>query len=203
MSDLSTSLPAGGVGVDVGAEPDKDDWTGRMLDRVGPEGRVYAFEPDPEKFLRLKGLYGDRPNAVLEMKAAAEADGPVPLVKSGTHYSLLYKGVNPLEAEGVSLDSYFRDKPRVDCLKIDVEGGEYRVLQGCRSLVAANPGIHIYLELHLEFMAAAGITAAVTFSLLGELGLAVGHRLGEAIGADDFARVGNGCCVVLWRGGGQ
>ena len=45
----------------------------------------------------------------------------------------------------VSLDSFFKDKGRIDFIKMDVEGAEYSVLEGARNMIAGQKDIKIVL----------------------------------------------------------
>ena len=166
-------LTDGGVGVDVGAKLDGDDYVGMMLAAVGSFGKVYGFEPDPAGFAKLKEAYGDKPNVILEQKAVTNEDGPVPLIRDGSHYSLVHKGSSGLTAEGVTLDSYFKDTLKVDCVKVDVEGGEYKVLMGAREIIRRNPQIKFIVEMHQNILDQNGISEQKMAGLVEELGLDV------------------------------
>jgi FkbM family methyltransferase len=173
MSLISSEmLPVGGIGVDIGSKLDGDDYTGDMVAVVGPTGKVYSFEPDPDGFKALQDKYGSFPNVILEQKAVTDKDGPVQIVKSGTHYSLLYKG-DGLTVDGVSLDSYFKDVPKVDCVKTDTEGGEYRILKGAKELIKKNPQMLLIVEMHEGMLEGDGVTKGVWNALMEELGLEI------------------------------
>jgi FkbM family methyltransferase len=199
MPDVLDFLPVGGVGVDIGAEPDKDDWTGRMLQRVGETGKVYAFEPDPAKFVVLYAMYGGRSNVVLEQKAVADRSGPLTMVRQGSHYSLAYLGGSDLTVEAVTLDDYFAAVPMIHVLKIDTEGGEYRILQGARQVIQRNPQMIIALELHRTALAVSGVSIHDFVALLDELDLSIGHWHGEPVTEDELTASIEGQQFVVWR----
>jgi hypothetical protein len=52
--------------------------------------------------------------------------------------------------ESVTIDSITRDWPRVDLIKIDVEGAEERVWQGMQRTIADHPELVIALEVNVD-----------------------------------------------------
>ncbi len=103
---------------------------------VGDNGKVYAFEPDPENFALLKKnveINGYK-NVVLVQKAISNQTGKAKLFLSeenvGDHQIFDSKyGRKSIEIETVTLDEYFKDIV-VDFLKIDIQGAEQAALEG-------------------------------------------------------------------------
>jgi FkbM family methyltransferase len=140
---LASTLREGQVFLDIGANI--GFYSLFAAARVGPSGRVISFEPDPMTFESLKrsiasnGFTWAKPvNMALSNRA-----GEIPFftVSDGSAHSLVpeierranrYSGKVPvrvarlddLEKEGVL------DVPRVDLIKIDVEGEEERTVEG-------------------------------------------------------------------------
>jgi FkbM family methyltransferase len=130
--------------------------------RVGGEGRVYAFEPDPEAFALLQrnvavNGYGDgtrqtgdagRASVQTELLAASDITGPALLHRSpdnpGDHR--LYDsgdGRPTCPVAAVRLDDYFaRMGPSsvaaqgLRLVKMDTQGSEVRVLRGMDGLLS-------------------------------------------------------------------
>lgn len=137
-------LKKGGVCVDVGANFGHYALVAANL--MGEEGLVVAFEPHPQCFTLLKenaelALHG---NLVLEQAALGDEEGRLDLFTSldnpgghsfsSNHVRRVGKGVGKKVAvQTYTLDKYLSrsgiNRP-VDIIKIDVEGFEYRVLQG-------------------------------------------------------------------------
>ena len=125
-------------------------------------GKIYAIEADPLRFERLDKLCKEweksSTNKIFPIHAAAaESNTKVKFFitnsdRSGGFfpYSSPGKGHNwtEISVESTTLDNLFEDLDP-DLIKVDVEGGEYRVLQGakeilnrrkCKFLIEIHPG---------------------------------------------------------------
>jgi FkbM family methyltransferase len=102
-----------------------------------PHARIIGFEPDPHNFRKLQANVGHLPGVELHQLALASTDGPVSFYSSGAHDSWASSTLRtrpwqvPVEVEGQSLATVFRRLAvdQVDLMKIDIEGGEFVVLQ--------------------------------------------------------------------------
>ena len=137
--------------------------------RVGPKGRVYAFEPSPETARTLErhiALNGWQDRVEVVRAVASDLDGTVPFYVSGMSMAASLgrenmevlspdrpaEGAVKLEVPSVTLDRFCAScgvKP--DVLKIDVEGAELRVLRGARNLLATRR-LTILCEVHPKQM---------------------------------------------------
>jgi len=122
--------------------------------RVGPRGRVFAFEPDPDNFALLErnlaanGMAGPKANVQAERCAVDQESGLAQLHLSpdnqGDHR--LYDsgdGRPALPTRTVSLDGTFGDRERfpsgpgaLHLVKMDTQGCEARILRGAQALIA-------------------------------------------------------------------
>lgn len=100
-----------------------------MLGRY-PAACITAFEPDPDNANLLRDSahrngYGDR--LVLHEACAMPRDGPVRFATGGHQFSHVADGADErtVEVPGVDVFPFLRG---VDLLKIDIEGGEWRLL---------------------------------------------------------------------------
>ncbi len=165
------------VGANIGCH------TLRFARLVGPEGRVIAFEPMSVAFSRLKRNVGLNtfPNITLEKLAlsnctqrrevALACSWPL----SGVHDSLLH----PIHrgrafrdtVDFVSLDDYVRARGvgRIDLIKLDVDGHEFKVVQGAIEALQLHRPLMI-MELGIYSLAEAGDNFADLVSLLSHLG---------------------------------
>jgi len=137
---LSRYLSAGVTFVDVGANVGYFSLLAAA--RVGPGGRVIAFEPNPAncELLRLSmAVNGFEQRIDLRPVAVAEESGTVHFYTSGVDSNgRVFKpsdiaGLPTVEA--VTLDEALADCDRVDVIKLDVEGAEGRVWRGMQAIV--------------------------------------------------------------------
>jgi FkbM family methyltransferase len=163
-------LKRGDCAIDVGGHI--GFFTMQMAEAVGPEGRVYAFEPlDANADLLERSIaengFGGRVR--FQRAAAGAASGtatltfPVETLNSGGAY-LLRDGSAPLagnrkkEVPLVALDSLDLQRP-VRVIKMDVEGAEPQVLHGAARILKDDRPV-ILSELHpTQLERASGITA--------------------------------------------
>ena len=187
-------LKPGDSAIDVGAHI--GFFTMQMAAAVGPEGRVYAFEPlDLNADLLEQSVaengFGGRVD--FRRAAAGAAPGmatltfPVETLNSGGAY-LLRDGTAPLaghrkkEVPVVALDALDLRRP-VRLIKMDVEGAEPQVLRGAASLLQRDRPL-ILSELHpTQLERASGITASQFLAQIDAFGYRA-HRIQHAaIGA--------------------
>lgn len=145
---------------------------------AGPKGRVYAFEPDPHNFeLLVKNVEANGcRNVVCLRKAVADKTGEAALFLSpynrGDHRlqgSSL--GQASIRVEAVALDDLLSSEPRVDLVKMDIQGAEYRALLGMERLLRRSPGAALISELSPELLESAGDSAEAFLRKAEELGL--------------------------------
>ena len=150
---------------------------------VGPPGHVYSFEPDPTMFSYLmRNVTANRcENVTTVNKAVGGRTGMAKFIpdRQGSEGRVRWADSRgpDLDVAMVSMDDYFRaaGTPRIDFVKIDVEGSERSVLEGMRSLVAANPRIVLIFELNRSALRRAGDTPETLATLLAELGFDEGR----------------------------
>jgi FkbM family methyltransferase len=139
---IRRALGPGMIFVDIGANIGFFTILGAHL--VGANGRVYAFEPYQ---LNVKLLYasaklnGFEHIAVFPF-AASDGEGLLAFDNVGsngqvtTPHADLPSVLDTTLVYGARLDTVLRDVARVDVIKVDVEGAEYRALHGGRELLA-------------------------------------------------------------------
>jgi FkbM family methyltransferase len=136
---LRRIAPPGGTFFDVGAN------IGLITFGVGAQRRdlsIHAFEPDPENAERWRRNRRLNPGvaAKLEETAVGATAGEVALVRGGdSGWSFVAEpgAAGDVDVPVVSLDTYASAHgiPRIDVLKVDVEGYEAEVLRGATSLL--------------------------------------------------------------------
>lgn len=182
MGDLfERALSPGMVVLDLGA------FVGRYslfaARRVGPSGRVYAFEPDPRNFPFLAGniaANGMQDRVLAFPYAVAERSGTKTLFldpAEGSGSSLFFsrrRGVPGTPVQCVALDEFLDESLMVDVVKLDVEGGEYWALRGMeRTIQRGSARMAMFLECFPRGLRAAGASAWSLVERLHWLGFAV------------------------------
>ena len=167
---LMAQVQPGDIVADVGAFIGL--YTIALAKRVGPSGKVVAFEPDPENFAALKAhveLNRVADRVELIQAAVGAQDGALPFeVGRGCESRIshvLANGTQP--ARCVRLDSAFAGR-RLNMLKIDVEGYEEKVLKGAINLLQngrRSPRV-IYIEVHPYAWSAVRTSSESLLSLL-------------------------------------
>jgi FkbM family methyltransferase len=126
--------------------------------RVGPAGRVYAFEPSAREatLLRRNIALNQFENIQVIEKAASNQDGTARLaISQDGAMNALRQTNHPaqhieswLDVATVMLDSFVAQNgiERVDCIKMDVEGAERLVFQGCSRLLKQAAPLTILFE---------------------------------------------------------
>ncbi len=146
-SRMARALQPGATFIDIGASV--GFFTLLAATRVGPTGRVLAVEPSPTncKLLCLSLLANAMGNVALFPAAASDAEelllydaidsngmiSPMPSDPGAEHLI----GTRTI-VRSLVLDRQLRDLARLDVIKIDVEGAEYRALKGATDLLRAH-----------------------------------------------------------------
>lgn len=127
--------------------------------RVGPQGRVLAFEPSPSTFMLLQRhltMNGLRtPQAEARCAAVGAATGERQLMTwddEPYRNQVAPAGVAGVPVVAVTLDDVMRGEDRLpDWIRMDVQGQEFEVLRGARELLHATRGrLRLVVETHPE-----------------------------------------------------
>jgi len=148
-------IKEGDVVLDIGAN--MGYFTLIFAKLVGDKGKVFAFEPEPNNFSLLKKNVevNGYTNVILENKGLSHENKITKLYLSkgnvGQHriYKSKYTGEDFVLIKTTSIDNYFQKDPiseKISFIKMDVEGSEYGVLKGMKSLLDKNKPITIMLE---------------------------------------------------------
>jgi FkbM family methyltransferase len=144
---LSRYAETGSIVIDVGANLGT---TVLPLARaVGPSGQVIAFEPQPlmAQCLHTNLTLNELFNVRVLTAAAADRSGwgriPAPGIDEGGNYGAMALGEEGLQVPLITLGEL--DLPSCSLIKIDVEGFEWSVIQGCENLLSRHQPV-LYLE---------------------------------------------------------
>ena len=157
VQGLEELIQPGWTAVDVGANIGY--FTLLMADRVGPQGKVIAFEPLAENFRILQEniQLNGHTNVVAENLALMSRTERIEL-RSATPGAITWvasvridqnSAVESQGVEAVTLDEYVQQKgiAKVDFLKIDVEGAEASVLEGAANVLNRDKPV-LLIEMH-------------------------------------------------------
>jgi FkbM family methyltransferase len=166
---------------------------------AGPTGRVFAFEPTPATAAKLaRGIREEQMHNVELVRAAVSQEaGTVMLHLFPEEYST-WNGLGrprmedprnnaqfvPIASEvpvpALRLDEFCQSRgiERIDYLKLDVEGVEYRALLGLESLLKRQAIGALQFEISRKMLEGLETTAAPVFQLLESHGYHC-HRIGE------------------------
>jgi len=163
---LLSNIDSGDIIIDVGANIGY--YTIIFADKVGPSGKVYAFEPDPANFSLLKknieenklynieavnGALGSRIGSS-DLYISWDNYGDHRLYQDQDNYMdlRLYKNEkarNHIKVKCDTLDNYlFRnniDDRKIKLIKIDTQGYEPYVIEGAKNTICKNKPI-VFLE---------------------------------------------------------
>lgn len=181
-------LQPGDVAIDVGAHVGV--FALHLAEAVGPTGMVYAFEPLARNANLLAMAIAENryePRLRLERAGVSDAGGEATLHfaretlnTGGAYIGAADASLGPLATATVPivrLDDYACRRP-VRLIKMDVEGGEPRVIAGAASLLAADRPV-IVSEVHPEQLRrVCGVGPEAMIGALERLGYRA-HRIAE------------------------
>jgi FkbM family methyltransferase len=154
---LARTVQPGWHCLDVGAN--HGYYTLVMADGAGPSGRVLPVEPTPRlaDLLRQTLDVNGFPHVGVVAKAASDSDGQTLQLVVPERRSMNARlvdevgaGEEAVSVESVTIDTLTRDWPRVDLIKIDVEGAEEQVWRGMQETLARNRDLVIALEFNVD-----------------------------------------------------
>jgi FkbM family methyltransferase len=178
---LRPLVPEDGVVFDVGAHAGR---FAKLFAGLAPRGTVYAVEPGTyaRGILRVAMRLNRLDNVVILPFGLADAPGiatlTVPVKRSGSYgYGLSHMGKHPggkaeIELVPVATLDAVADAlklERLDFLKADIEGFEYRMALGGRATLARfRPAL--LLEMNHDYMARAGDKLETLWQMLLDMG---------------------------------
>ena len=149
---------------------------------VGEDGKVFAFEPDPRnlKLLKRNIQENDYKNVIIIDKAASDVNGPCTLYsaqkKFGANRIFESKKTQtqdfiPIKSETICLDDYFKKQDllkKIDFIKIDIEGSEFRAFNGMKKILELNNNLKIFTEIAPSLLEDAGSSEKQILDFLQE-----------------------------------
>ena len=134
--------------------------------RTGPNGRVWAFEPSTESSSRLeRNLRLNNCERVDVIRLALSDRASSASLVSDSGFGDAYRYIRPdVAASGgevvkvTTLDEWAAANGvgPVDFLKVDIEGGEYRMFLGAREFLSSSPALVIMFECEEDWSSRSG-----------------------------------------------
>lgn len=190
----TTLVRSGEWALDVGAQK---GWYAMLLGRaVGPDGIVFAFEPDPRAYVLSETNFARNhlPQIRILPIAAGDREGTAPFFLNETiGWSSRFPNaeqqacvVKEVVVRVACIDDILRESrtpasPPISLVKIDVEGSEWSTLKGMSRLLAEESPT-LWLEINRPSLAAAGVSPADIEALL----LPHGYRFASPEWDDPF-----------------
>lgn len=164
-------IPVGGTVIDIGAS--LGDYTATFSEMVGPEGKVFAFEPNPPTFECAKHNLQNYSNVQLFQVGLGAEYGAADVIPDDNNVGasrLVHNSGGPVTV--FPLDACILDPsklcPRVDFIKIDAEGWEPLILDGAGGYIRSYRPV-ILIEVNTWPLGKMGFTAEDVFSRLDKL----------------------------------
>ncbi|MBS2030636.1 MAG: FkbM family methyltransferase [Deltaproteobacteria bacterium] len=153
------------------------------LRRLGDGGKLFAFEPNPRMHRLLERNATSRVTGQVERLELGlsnqEGEAQFVVAEDSAYSSLADTGrlgvSETIRVSITTLDAFVRARaiPRVNVMKIDVEGFEYEVLSGGRQLLERDDAPVLMIEIADVNLAQRGRSRADVLGLLGSLGFEV------------------------------
>lgn len=183
---LLENLRVGDTVIDIGANIGY--YSVLAAKKVGPSGRVIAFEPDPQAFSFLKrNVEVNRfTNIVAEQKAVSNVPGILKLYIArqnlGDHRIFpAEEARQEIEVSAVALDDYLSDAAPLHFIKIDTQGAEGLIFEGMQGTLRRHPNVRVAVEFWPYGLERAGSSGAQLLNQIQTLGFRM-EELNEAEG---------------------
>lgn len=148
---LARILKPGSVCIDIGCHK------GEILDlmlRHAPDGRMFGFEPIPALYNTLAEKYAEFKNVTVSPVAVYDQPGRTTFqhVLNAPAYSGIKKrkyskkevDIEQISVETARLDDLISSDLKVDLIKIDVEGAEFKVMKGATQTLRSSQPFVIF-----------------------------------------------------------
>lgn len=149
VSEIRGIVKEGDTVIDIGANIGY--FTILLARLVGPEGKVYAFEPDPRNCHLLQRTI-DRngwTHVIMEQKAVSNKAGEFLLyqTESWAANALTPTGhVGTVKVQVITLDEFLSNEGHIDFVKMDMDGSEPLAIIGMSQLIQRSPGLRVLAE---------------------------------------------------------
>jgi len=173
---IKDEIKSGDIVLDLGAHIGY--YTLLFAKYVGSTGKVFAFEPEPSNFSLLKKNISENnyTNIIVEQKAVSDSNSKIDfwIGQDSSGANRIYKPektntqkFKKSSVDCIKLDDYFSNSEffsKINFIKMDLEGAEYKALLGMHSLLQ-NDNISILTEFSPNSLDDAGSSPSKFFDL--------------------------------------
>lgn len=168
LSYLQEGMTVMDIGANVGV------YALRFARKVGPNGKVYAFEPVPEIFTRLQEniTLNNTSNIIPVPIALSDRSGKAKMSVAEGLSSLFHHLTNQfVEVRLMTLDEFISEHQidRVDAIKLDVEGAELQVIRGADQTIRHFKPV-MMVEINATTLKSSGTTPEELFQTIVNYG---------------------------------
>ena len=146
---------------------------------VGPQGKVFAFEPFPQTVEILKKNVNSNcyKNIKIIPKAVSDKSEPSYLsLKSDSAHNFVTSSnseYDSIEIDMTTIDDYFDEDIKIDLLLMDAEGYESKILDGMQNTLKKNPKMKIITEYNPYTLELAGTLGESFLDKIENLGFQI------------------------------
>ena len=146
-----------------------------LSDIVGEKGLVHCFEPDSKNFEHLKKTTADFKNIKINNKAVGPKTEKLKIYTS-KNLNVDHRTYKPeeydkeIEIDAVSIDDHLASNPKVDIIKMDIQGFEMQAIQGMQTILDKNKDIKLISEFWPYGLKKAGSSVTEYFNFLQSKG---------------------------------
>jgi FkbM family methyltransferase len=141
---------------------------------VGSDGKVISFEPDVKNFEKLSYNTKKITNVIIHNKAVASSTRQLKLYTS-KELNVDHRTYQPddyeseIEIEAVCLDDFLGNIPKIDVIKMDIQGFEMDAFRGMIGILKSNKDLKILSEFWPYGLSLAGSSSSAYIQFLNEL----------------------------------
>ncbi len=159
---------------------------------VGPENKVFAFEPHPETYrLLVKNIHSSKyKNIIPVRKALSDKEGEVEFfevkdISKSSFYdvSKYLSKVDPrgyafkkrLTVDTITLDDFLGKigDPEINFIKMDIEGAEPKALAGMKKTIERSKDLKMIVEFNAGTLQVGGVSSSEFLNQLIEMGFEI------------------------------
>ena len=154
---MDNEIEEGDVVLDLGANI--GFWTLFFAQKVGKQGKVFAFEPEPSnvELLKKNVLINNYDNVIIEQKAVSNKTEKLKLFLS--YETTDHRIYDPsgdrdfVEIDSIRLDDYFTNFPtEINFIKSNIQGADFSAIQGLSEVIKKSKKIKMAIEYYPELL---------------------------------------------------